>query len=132
MTPQKMENTIAFITRQQVRLEENQVKFDRNQVKIEENFARAEKRFAEAEKRFAQVEKRFAQAERRLDRAEKRFDRLEELVRRLARGADERMKLFEARTAVLQEIMIEVGRSQKSVLEALSRYSGNGRKRAPN
>jgi len=125
MTPQEIENTVAFITKQQVRLEENQVKFERNQVKIEENFTRAEKRFVQAEKRFSQ-------AERRLDRAEKRLDRLEELVRRLARGADERMKLFEARTAVLQEIMIEVGRSQKSVLEALRRYSGNGRKRAPN
>jgi hypothetical protein len=102
MTPQEMENAIAFIT-------ERQVKFEENQVKFEENFARAEKRFA---------------------RAEKRLDRLEELVKRLARAADERMKLFEARTAVLQDIMIDLARSQKSVLEALRRYSGNGRKRA--
>jgi cysteinyl-tRNA synthetase len=109
MTPQEMENAIAFITERQVKFEENQVKFEENQVKFEENFARAEKRFA---------------------RAEKRLDRLEELVKRLARAADERMKQFEARTAVLQEIMIDVARSQKSVLEALRRYSGNGRKRA--
>ena len=103
MTPEQMENTFEFILE--------------HQAKFEENFARAERRYGEAEKRFG--------------RAEKRFDRLEELVKRLARAADERMKQFEARTAVLQDIMIDLARSQKSVLEALRRYSGNGRKRAP-
>ena len=102
MTPQEMENNIAFIIEQQV--------------KFEENFARAERRYGEAEKRFA--------------RAEKRVDRLEKLAERLTRAADERMKRLEARTAVLQDIMIDLARSQKSVLEALRRYSGNGRKRA--
>ena len=42
------------------------------------------------------------------------------------------MKRLETRTAVLQDIMIELARSQKSVLEALRRYSGNGGKQAAN
>jgi hypothetical protein len=81
------------------------------QAKFEENFTRAEQRFA---------------------RVEKRLDRLEELAQRMMRAADARMKRLETTTSVLQEIMIDLARSQKSVLEALRRHSGNGRKRAPN
>ncbi len=104
MIPQEMQNTIAFIIEQQA--------------KFEENFTRAEKRYGEADKRFARVEKR--------------LDRLEELAQRMIRAADARMKRLETTTSVLQEIMIDLARSQKSVLEALRRHSGNGRKRAPN
>jgi len=70
--------------------------------------------------------------DKRFLRAEKRLDRLEKLAERLTRAADERMKRLEARTAVLQNIMIDLARSQRSVLEALRRYGGNGRKRALN
>ena len=52
MTPQKMENAIAFIIEQQA--------------KFEDNFTRAERRYGEADKHFARVEKR--------------LDRLEELA----------------------------------------------------
>jgi hypothetical protein len=97
VTRQEMQNTFAFIIEQQA--------------KFEDNFTRAESRYGEVDKGFL--------------RAEKRLDRLEKLAERLMRAADERMKRLEARTVVLQDIMIDLARSQKSVLEALRRYSGN-------
>ena len=72
----------------------------------------------------------FARAEKRFGLAEKRLDRLEELARLTIRTADERLKRLEATTAVLQDTMIDLTRSQKSVLDALRRQSGNGRKRS--